>query len=54
MLKALTKKRSANFYSNQVKLLSIIILSVLFLNAPAVRNFTADTMRMVASVVDTY
>lgn len=54
MLKALTKSRSANFYSNQVKIASIAIVSLLFLNAPAVRNFTADSMRVVASIVDTY
>ena len=54
MLKALTKTRSANFYANQVKLLVFIGIAILFCNAPGVRNFTAESMRAVASVVDTY
>ena len=54
MLKALTKSRSANFYSNQVKALITILLAILFINSPGARNFVADGFRTVADVVDTY
>ena len=55
MWKALTKTRSANFYANQVKFLIVpTCIFILFCNAPGVRNFTAESMRAVASIVDTY
>jgi hypothetical protein len=54
MMKALTKTRSANYYANQVKILLLIVVGILFLNSPDARNFTADSMRTVADVVDTY
>jgi len=53
-MKALTKTRSANYYANQVKILLLIVVGILFLNSPDARNFTADSMRTVADVVDTY
>ena len=49
-----TQTRPANFYSNQVKVLLLIVVSILFFHSPAARNFTADSMRNVADVVDTY
>jgi len=44
MLKALTKTRSANFYSNQVKVLLLILIGVLFWNSTDARRFTADRL----------
>ena len=52
-MKALTKSRPANYYANQVKVLLLIVVGILFFNSPGARNFTADTMRTVADVVDT-
>jgi len=53
-MKALTKSRPANYYANQVKVLLLIVVGILFFNSPGARNFTADTMRTVADIVDTY
>jgi hypothetical protein len=53
-MRALTKSRPANYYANQVKVLLLIVVGILFFNSPGARNFTADTMRTVADVVDTY
>jgi hypothetical protein len=54
MIYSLTKTRPANFYSNQVKVLLLIVVSILFFHSPTARNFTADSLRNVADVVDTY
>jgi len=54
MIHSLTKTRPANFYSNQVKILLLIVVSVLFFHSPAARNFTAEGLHQIADVVDTY
>jgi len=51
MLKALTKTRSANFYANQVKVLLLIVIAVLFWNSNDARNFTADRLNDAAEFV---
>jgi len=53
-MKAITKSRPANYYANQVKVILLIVVGILFLNSPGARNFTADSMRTVADIVDTY
>ena len=53
-MKALTKSRPANYYANQVKVLLLIVVGILFFSSPGARNFTADSMRTVADVDDTY
>ena len=53
-MRALTKSRPANYYANQVKVILLIVVGILFLNSPGARNFTADSMRTVADIVDTY
>ena len=54
MMKSITKSRPANYYANQVKVLIILVVGILFLNSPNARNFVGDGLRTVADVVDTY
>jgi hypothetical protein len=51
MLKSLTKTRSANFYANQVKVLLLIVIAVLFWNSTDARIFTADRLNDAAEFV---
>jgi len=51
MLKALTKTRSANFYANQVKVLLLILIGVLFWNSNDARRLTADRLNDAAEIV---
>jgi len=51
MFKALTKTRSANFYANQVKVLLLIVIAVLFWNSNDARRFTSDRLNDAAEFV---
>ena len=51
MIKSLTKSRPANFYSNQVKFLLLIVISVLFWNSNDARQFTSNSLYSVADFV---
>jgi hypothetical protein len=42
MFKTLTKSRSANFYSTQVKVLLLVVIGVLIANSPDTRSMIAD------------
>jgi hypothetical protein len=50
-MKALTKTRSANFYANQVKVLLLIVIAVLFWNSTDARRFTSDRLNDAAEFV---
>ena len=51
MLKALNKKRSANFYSNQVKFLLLIVIGVLIYNSNDARFFISDQLNNASEIV---
>jgi len=51
MIRALNKKRSANFYANQVKVLLLIVIAVLFWNSNGARQFTADMLYNASAIV---
>ena len=51
MMKALTKSRPANYYANQVKVLLLIVIAILFWNSEGARNFTADTFNNAAQII---
>jgi len=51
MFKALTKTRSANFYANQVKVLLLIVIAVLFWNSNDARQFTSDRLNDAAEFI---
>ena len=51
MIKSLTKTRSANFYANQVKVLLLIVIAVLFWNSTDARQFTSDRLFDAATIV---
>jgi len=51
MIRALNKKRSANFYANQVKFLLFIVIAVLFWNSNGARQFTADMLYNASAIV---
>ena len=51
MLKSLTKTRPANYYANQVKVLLLIVIAVLFWNSEGARNVTADTFNNAAQII---
>ncbi|AOO10881.1 hypothetical protein RW080711_072 [Synechococcus phage S-RIM8] len=50
-MRALTKTRSAKFYSNQVKFLLLIVIAVLFWNSNDARRFTFDRLNDAAEFV---
>ena len=52
MWRSLTKTRSANFYSNQVKVLLFVVIAVLFWNSNDARRFTAKQLYNVADIVN--
>jgi len=51
MLSSLTKSRPANYYSNQVKVLLLILIGILFYTSHDARHFTADTINNAADVI---
>ena len=51
MLKALNKKRSANFYSNQVKFLLLVIIGVLVYNSNDARFFISDQLNNASEII---
>ena len=51
MFKALTKTRSAKFYSNQVKFLLLILIGVLFWNSTDARRFTGGMLYNLGDIV---
>jgi len=51
MIKTLSKKRSANFYANQVKFFLFVIIAILFWNSDGARQFTAESFNTLADVV---
>jgi len=51
MIKSLTKTRSANYYSNQVKVLLLIVIAVLFWNSQEARQFTSDRLMDAAAII---
>ena len=44
MIKALTKRRSANYFANQVKFLLLILIGVLIYNSEDARFFISDRL----------
>ena len=51
MLKALNKKRSANFYANQVKVLLLIVIGLLIYNNNDARFFISDQLNNASEIV---
>ena len=51
MIKALTKKRSANYFANQVKLLLLLGVGVLLWTNTGARQFTSDMLYNASEVV---
>ena len=51
MLKALNKKRSANFYANQVKVLLLIVIGVLLYNSNDARFFISDQLNNASEII---
>jgi len=51
MIKALTKKRSANYFANQVKVLLILGIGVLLWTNTGARQFTSDVLYNASEVV---
>jgi len=51
MFKTLTKSRSANFYSNQVKVLLLLGVGVLLWTNTGARQFTSDVLYNASEVV---
>lgn len=51
MIRALTKTRPANYYANQVKVLLLIVIAILFWNSDNARNFTADTFSNASQII---
>ncbi len=52
MIKFLSKTRSPNYYSTMTKLLLLALIGVLLYNSPQARQFTADTLRDAAEIVE--
>jgi hypothetical protein len=51
MFKSLTKSRKPSFYSNQVKVLLLIVIGVLFWNSNDARKFTAIQLHNFAEMI---
>ena len=51
MIKALTKKRSANYFANQVKVLLLLGIGVLLWTNTGARQFTSDVLYNASEVV---
>ena len=51
MLKTLNKKRSANFYANQVKVLLLIVIGLLIYNNNDARFFISDQLNNASEIV---
>lgn len=51
MIKALTKKRSANYFANQVKVLLLLGVGVLLWTNTGARQFTSDVLYNASEVV---
>ena len=51
MIKALTKKRSANYFANQVKVLLLLGVGVLLWTNTGARQFTSDMLYNASEVV---
>jgi hypothetical protein len=45
------QSRPANYYANQVKVLLLIVIAILFWNSEGARNFTADTFNNAAQII---
>ena len=52
MFKALTKTRSAKFYSNQVKFLLLIVIGVLLWQSTDARKFTANVLQSASDFIE--
>ena len=51
MIKFLTKSRSANYYSNQVKFLLLILIGVLIYNSNDARFFISDQLNNASEMI---
>ena len=51
MIKFLTKSRPANYYSNQVKFLLLILIGVLIYNSNDARFFISDQLNNASEII---